>query len=212
MSASPAAGHRRRWVDPRLLIGIGLVVGSVAGVVGLVAAVDTRTVVVAAPSALTAGERVERDDLLERSVGLDDSAGLYLRLDEVPDEGLTMVRTVPEGELIPRSAVGDPETLQHTSLIVDSAVRLGSATRAGSTVDLWATAAEAGGEGAAAPIVLVADATVVRVLQGEGLMPGSSSSTVELLVPRSQVARVLQAQAAGDALAVVAAGRTSPGD
>ena len=66
-----------------------------------------------------------------------------------------------------------------------------------------------GDQGAAGtPVVLAAQATVVRVLSDESLVSGSvgAASSVEVLVPRTRVARLLQAIAAGDALAVVPAG------
>ena len=58
----------RHVVDPRLLIGVGLVAVSVAGVVGLVSAVDARTTVYAAAGPLSPGDRIDRGDLVERSV------------------------------------------------------------------------------------------------------------------------------------------------
>jgi hypothetical protein len=78
--------------------------------------------------------------------------------------------------------------------------------RAGATVDVWASPADAETRGFGAPLVLVSDAVVVRVVEDEGLVSSRGGGAVEVLVPRSRVARVLQAQAAGDALAVVPAG------
>ncbi len=60
---------------------------------------------------------------------------------------------------------------------------------------------------AAAPTVLVSGATVVKVLDDTGSMSVSSSgSSVEVLVPRTRVARLLEAIASKDALAIVPAG------
>lgn len=207
MARTTATVRRRRPIDPRLLIGLGLVVASVAGVVGLVSAIDSRTVVVAAPATLAAGERIERGDLLERSVSLAEAGGLYLAADDIPAEGLVVMRTVRAGELIPRSALGDAAGLESTSLVVETAARLSSDALAGSTVELWASPVDAQRGGFGEPAVLVADAVVTRVLESDGLMSGSSGGSVELQVPRDRVARILQAQADGDALAVVAAGR-----
>ena len=206
----PTASRRGRSRDPRLFIGLGLVVTSVTGVMLLLAAADTRAVVVAARGTLTAGDRVTSDELLERSVGLAESAELYLSADDLPRDGLVLLRTVGEGELIPRSAVGDAAALEQTSIVVETAGRLSSDARAGAVVELWASPSGQGDETFGAPTVLVGDATVVRLLQADGLISGIASAAVELLVPRAQVARILQAQAAGDALAVVAAGRALP--
>lgn len=196
----------RRLADPRLLIGILLVAGSVAGVVALVAAVDTRTTVFAAASALAPGDRIERGDLVERAVALDGADGLYLGADEVPDGGLVVLRPVREGELLPRSAVGDSAGADATTVVLELGAPVSSAVVAGSSVDVWATAIDPTTREHGAPAVLVADAVVVRVIADEGLVARSSAAGVEVRVPREAIARVLHALAAGDALAVVPAG------
>jgi len=57
------------------------------------------------------------------------------------------------------------------------------------------------------PTVLVSGATVSKVLDATGSFAvDSAGSQVEVLVPRSKVARVLQAIADGDALALLPAG------
>lgn len=196
---------RRRSIDARLLIGIALVAASVAGVVALVGAVDTRTTVYAASGALSPGDRIQPGSLVEREVSLDGADGLYLLAGEIPADGLVVVHPVREGELLPRAAVGDAAGVRSTALVLQLAGPPSSAVRAGAVIDVWASAAATEGRGYAAPVVLVPDAVVVRVVENEGIV-SSNASAVEVLVPRSRVARVLQAQAAGDALAVVPAG------
>ena len=68
----------RNAPDLRLVLGVLLVVGSVVGVYGIVAAADRRVTVYAAASALTPGERIDAGDLVQRSVALDGSDRLYL--------------------------------------------------------------------------------------------------------------------------------------
>lgn len=206
MSPAAASGRRRTFVDPRLLIGLGLVVVSVAGMTGLLAAVDSRVTVLAAASSLVPGERVGPADLIERSVSLDGADELYLRVGDLPDEGLVAVQAVQRGELVPRSAVADAEAQRSTTLVIASATPVGSGVQPGARVELWVSPVDpdAGGFGAAS--VLVQEAIVVRVLDDEGLMSGASRDAVEVRVPRSRIARILQAQADGDLIAVVPAG------
>ena len=69
----------------------------------------------------------------------------------------------------------------------------------GSTLD--------GEDSTGTPVVLVSGATVVRVLEEDTLIAGGGGgSTVEVLVPRTRVARLLQAIANDDALSVVPTG------
>lgn len=205
------AARRRIAVDLRLVLGFVLVAASVAGVVALVAALDHRTTVYAAATALSPGDRVGRADLVERSVSLDGADALYLRADELPDGGLVVVRPVRDGELLPRTAVGDASGVRSTALVLELGAPPSSSVRPGSTVDVWAAPAAADGRGFGAPAVLVADAVVVRVVEDDRLVSAAHAGAVEVLVPRSRVARVLQAQANGDALAVVPAGLSLEG-
>ena len=115
MGRTADAVRARHVVDPRLLIGVGLVAVSVAGVVGLVSAVDARTTVYAAAGPLSPGDRIDRGDLVERSVSLDGADGLYLRAADLPDDGLVVVRAVRDGELLPRASVGDAAGLRSTA-------------------------------------------------------------------------------------------------
>lgn len=203
MRAATASGRR---LDARLLIGVALVAASVVGVVTLVGMGDARTEVYAASAALTPGQRIDRGDLVVRSVALDGADALYLGVGDVPAEGLVVMQPVRGGELLPRAAVGEASGVRSTALVVQLVAPPSSAVRAGAVVDVWASPADPSGRGFGAPVVLVPDAVVVRVAEDDGVMSSRGGVAVEVLVPRSRVARILQAQAAGDALAAVPAG------
>jgi len=219
--------------DLRLVLGVLLVVGSVAGVYGIVAAADRRVTVYAAASALTPGERIDVGDLVQRSVALDGSDRLYLAAGRIPSGGLIVTQPVAKGELLPTSSVGSTSGARSTSLVLQLATRVSGAVVPGATIDIWAaadpdavapstttTGAESAGPdgveaGSAdlppvdptAPSVIVSGATVVRVLDDSGgFSAASSGSSVEVLVPRTRVARLLQAIAQKASLAVVPAG------
>lgn len=196
----------RRYLDIRLLIGLGLVVASVAGVVGLVSAADRRTVVLAAPGHLSPGDLVHADDLVERSVALDGAEGRYLTAADIPADGIVIAQHVADGELVPVSAAGRTDGIRATALVVQLATPVSAAVGPGALVDVWGAAAVGSGE-FGPPVVLVAEATVVRVLADESLVAGAGTAvSVELLIPRSRIARLLAAIANGDSLAVVPAG------
>jgi hypothetical protein len=235
MSAPDAAPRlvrrvRRAAPDLRLVLGVLLVAGSVAGVIGIVAGADRRVTVYAAASSLAPGERIDGGDLVERAVALDGADGLYVRRGDIPSGGLVVTQPVARGQLLPTSAVGSTVGVRSTSIVLRLATRVSGAVVPGATVDLWAapkagTAVGAGGSSATTPAagsyeadadrapavrvptVLVAGATVSKVLDTRGgFAVDSAGSQVEVLVPRSRVARVLQAIADGDALALLPAG------
>jgi hypothetical protein len=217
--ARPPRRASRRSPDLRLVLGVLLVVGSVAGVVGIVSAADRRVTVYAAGSTLTPGERIDRGDLVERTVALDGADGLYLGRGDIPRDGLVVTQPVARGELLATSSVGSAVGVRSTSIVLRLATRVSGAVVPGASVDLWSapkvgsaisgTGASASDTEAArlAPSVLVSGATVARVLAQSGSFSvDANGSQVEVLVPRNRVARVLQAIANGDALALLPAG------
>ena len=209
---SPTAGTRmpsarpRALLDPRLLLGLSLVLISVAGVVGIVSFADRTVAVYAAPQALSPGERVQAADLVQRNVSLDGADPLYLRVGSLPPEGLIVTRPVSRGELLPAAAVGDAAQADLTSVVVQVAGRVSAAVAPGASVDIWASpAADAAGTGVDPPTVVASRATVVQVLPDEGLV-SRTQVAVEVLVPRARIAQLLQASSSGAALALVPTG------
>ncbi|HEX4058612.1 MAG TPA: hypothetical protein VHX87_09910 [Galbitalea sp.] len=220
--------RRRVWFDPRFAIGLILVVISVLGVVGLVGAVNASVDVLAARSPLSPGERVHVSDLVPTSIRVGRTAQLYLRGSEVPSAGVIVTRTVAAGELIPHSAIGSEAGANLTSIVVATPSALPGSVAPGSRVDLWAavpasdqaddgsgdnsdgagssdsgSAPADGGAGAfAPPYVIVSSAIVVRIVDEKQLV-ASTGSSVELLLPKADVAAVLDAVANGAILSVV---------
>lgn len=201
MAALGTGRTTRFWVDPRFIVGLLLVAASVGGVYAIVSLGDTSVPAYTARSPLAQGDVIHLSDLVESPVRLDGAEGLYLLEGDVPDDGLVVVKPVAAGELVPASAVGSAASERYASVVVTLATQLPASVRPGSPVDLWS--AREADEGFGPPTVLVPSATVVRVVEGEGLVVDSSVATVELLVPKSRIARVLEAIANGDALSVV---------
>lgn len=200
--AMTSAQRKRFFFDPRLAIGLVLIAASVAGVLGIVSSADASVSVLAARDALAPGDRIDADDLIATSVRITGADDLYLLPSDVPDEGLVVTKAVAEGELVPASAVGSRAGTRFASVVVITNGQLPGSVVSGSTVDLWAARK---GELSAfgAPSVIVSGATVVRVIESGGLVTSGEATTLEILVPRTRIARVLEAVANVDALSVV---------
>lgn len=188
--------------DPRLLIGLLLVVASVAGVVFVVSAADRTVRVYLARDTLTVGQTITVENLAVGNVRLAGVTALYLEPGDVPAEGLVMTRSVAAGELVPGSAIGSVAGLRLTSLVVDTGGALAASIQPGSTVDVWsARAAENGNFGP--PAVLVSGAIVVRLVTSSSIVGSEQVTALEVLVPKTKVARVLESIANADAISVV---------
>ncbi|MFC0681366.1 hypothetical protein ACFFGH_26350 [Lysobacter korlensis] len=195
-------GPRRRFaIDPRLVVGAILVAGSVAGVSWIVGSADRTVAVYAARSALYPGDRVTAGDLAVTRVRLGAEAERYLSVADLPADGAVISRAVGEGELLPSAAVGAAEGASSAAVVVQLSGPLSGAARPGTAVDLWA-AERLESSRFGPPAVLVPGATIVRVVEEDGLMAGSGVA-LEVLVPRTSVARLLEAVSNEDAVAAV---------
>jgi hypothetical protein len=202
-SAPRVRAHRSFVFDPRFIIGLVLVIVSALGVTWLVATVDQTADVYVASSTLNTGERFTTDDLAVAHVRLGTAVDRYLEPADIPADGVVAVRPIEKGELVPRSSVGEVRAGDEAQVVVTVSGPIPSVVDRSSRVTLWASAASDSGTTFEAPVVLVAEAEVISVIEPTGIVASGSEMRVELRVPRGSVASVLEAMANGAALAIV---------
>lgn len=190
---------RRTWMDPRLVIGIALVLVSLAGV-WLVVQQSARTETAwAATRTMLPGDIVAAGDVEQVEVRLPHSHQRYL--DAAADPvGMVVASTVGEGEVLPVRALGDATGEDRAAVVIDVEGALPRAVRTGSLVDIWAAAPN--DDGYDAPTVLIDDAIVVGVLEDDGIL-ASAAQQLELLVPTGETSRLLEAMSNEHVLSVV---------
>src|SRR5699024_103637 len=95
-----------RWKDPRLIVGIVLVVASVLMGAVLVSRLSETTPVLVARSAIVPGEPIAAEDLTTVELRLGEQTDHYVGTLEAIPEGTVALRTIRAGELVPKSAIG----------------------------------------------------------------------------------------------------------
>lgn len=193
--------RRPRWRDPRLIVGIVLVVSSVLMGALLVSRLSETTPVLIAKVPIAPGDPLDAETLTTVELRLGDQQELYVgSLDAVP-EGAVAGRAVQAGEMLPVSAVGQPEDVALRPVVIPVDASVAESVVPGATVELWHTspAPQDGGSGEAR--LLVEEAIVRRVDEGSSL--GMRSMSVEVLVPQESVAEVLQVLAEEERLDVI---------
>lgn len=100
---------RPGWRDPRLWIGVAIVVVSVVAGARLLGSADDSVAVWAVTDDLPVGHPLGEDDLTPRRVRFvaPDDLGHYLPADEALPTGARLVRGIGAGELLPRDALGE---------------------------------------------------------------------------------------------------------
>lgn len=193
---------RAFWADARFLLGIVLIVGSIASVWAVVAAARHTVPVLAAARTIVAGEVIAEADLQTADVALGRQEKAYLSPGGL-EPGAVALRTIGEGELVARSSIGPAAMVDTTTIVLRAADEVPAAVVTGAVVEVWAAAPRERGE-FAEPRVLVGGAVVASVATTDSVM-GSSGTSLELVVPRTDVAAALAAIADGSRLSVVPA-------
>lgn len=190
---------RRTWMDPRLVIGVALVLASLAGVWLVVQQSSSSDRAWAATRTLLPGDTIAAGDVAPVDVRLPQSHDRYLDSSADPI-GMVVASTVGEGEVLPVRAVGGAASVSRSAVVIELDGALPTAVRAGALVDVW-TAAPAD-DGFEAPAVLIDEAIVVGLVEDEGIL-ASAGAQLELLVPGDVTAALLEAIADEHALSVV---------
>ncbi len=150
-ASSPAAIRSRRptWRDPRLVVGVALLCGSVLAGAKVLEDADDTVAVLAVSSPVAAGQVIDPSGLTSVRLRFGDEADAdrYLPGDAELGE-VVALRALGAGELVPRSAVGPDgaDALAELPLTLRSG-RVPAAVRSGSSVDVWAGPAVQGSDG-----------------------------------------------------------------
>lgn len=215
--APPRAARRLQrpgWRDLRLLVGLLLVLVSVAGGIRLVASLDDSTPVYAAARDLLPGQPVTHEDVVPVPVRMGDQIDRYVDGSVPLEPGTFLVRQVREGELVPVAALGTArEALDKTvGVPVDAAAARSLAT--GAVVDVWVSRrdGEAVGEAYLDPELLLSGALVDDVpAEATGLGAGLGRTAVQVVVPADEVGKVIAAVDQAARITLVPAPRAASG-
>lgn len=200
----PARRLRRpSWRDPRLLVGLLLVLGATVAGGLLVAGADETVPVLSARETLVRGDVLAEADLRVVRVRLDDGVGsAYLPAGTPLEAGSVALRTVPAGELLPASAVGRSEELDSRPVALDWQGPRPDGLVRGAAVDLW-VAPRQGTSDFGVPELLVGSADVFAVVDGDGGLGSQSDTQVQVMLEPDGVRSLLGALAAEDRIDLV---------
>ena len=180
-ASPPARRHPRpSWRDPRIVVGVVLVAGSMLLGARLLAAADDTVTVWSAGRDLVAGTTVSAAELQRSRVRFpnEELAERYLSARPLPADTV-LLRDVAAGELLPRAALGTrmpEETMELPIAVSSDAVPAG--LRRGELVDVWVTAPPEQGDGRRAVRVLDRVRVVAAPDSSTALGPSASRQVV----------------------------------
>ncbi|GLY28418.1 SAF domain-containing protein [Kineosporia sp. NBRC 101731] len=191
---APARLRRPGWRDPRLIVGLVLLFGSIAAGARLVAEAGQTRAVYAARGALPPGTALTAEVLRVVRVRVDGTGAGYLDADSPLPVGAVLVRTVGDGELIPMAAIGSAASLSVRPVVIPFDGPPPGGLAAGGRADIWAALPrEEGRAGYQVPRQIASDVEVFAVTgPGTGLN-SSRSGSLQVLVPEQKLTDVLEA-------------------
>ncbi|WP_284979750.1 SAF domain-containing protein [Arthrobacter sp. fls2-241-R2A-200] len=197
VSNSPVVASRLKrpsWKDPRLLMGILLVLLALAGVIALVGAADQTAQVYIAREDISVGQVITEADLSVAKVRLNDVASSYVSVEDGLASGKVALQRIAKNQLLPRASLGQPDALDRKPVAITIEETLPSQAVPGARVDVWV--AMPGVKSAFdEPELLLPGAEIAQVTSASASLGGSKSTVVLVLVTDEQMPKLLGAQA-----------------
>ncbi|MET1153132.1 SAF domain-containing protein [Arthrobacter sp.] len=193
---------RPSWRDPRLLVGLLLVLASVAGVSALVATADQTVGVLAAKSDIAVGQPVSAGDLVVVDVRLGEASARYLSADAGLPSGAVATALIRGGELLPASVLGTADDLDRKPIGLNIDSPLPDGAGPGSRVDVWVSLPD-GRNGFDQPEMLLAAAEVSQLADATTAFGSSGAERLHVLVGDDTLPALLHALANGARINVV---------
>lgn len=194
-SRSEAARLRKpSWKDPRLLVGVLLVLASVAAVVALVGNANRSVQAYVARGAFAVGQSIDKDSFDLVDVHLGDIEGKYYGPGTELPSNAVAVRMVPKGELVPVSSIGGTDGLDRKPVPVTVSEALPKELSVGSHVDVWVALPDSR-NGYKEPVLMLPGVEVASLDTSASGFGSSSSTSLMVLVTDAQMPKFLGAVA-----------------
>ncbi|MEV4950421.1 SAF domain-containing protein [Paenarthrobacter nitroguajacolicus] len=195
-SAGVAAPRLKKpsWKDPRLLIGVLLVLGSVAGVIALLGSADRTTQVYSAREDIAVGQVVTEADLSIVKVRLDEVEPSYVTVEHGFAEGKVALQRVAKNQLVPQASLGSADAVDRKPVAIAMEEELPAQAVPGSRVDVW-VAVPGSNQGFEEPRLLLPSAEIAGMTSGSSALGAAKTTVVMVLVTDEQMPKLLGAQA-----------------
>ncbi len=190
------------WKDPRLLVGVLLVLASVVGVISLVGSADQTTEVYAARDSIAVGERLTADNVVRAKVRLGETEQHYVTVEAGLPDRLVAVQRIGKNQLVPKESLATVDALDRKPVAVTIDEALPPQAVAGTRVDVWVALPDAR-NGFSEPKLLLPGAEIAQVTAGSTALGSSRNTVLMVLVADSQMPAILGAQANKAKISVV---------
>ncbi|MDP9997553.1 hypothetical protein [Pseudarthrobacter sulfonivorans] len=190
------------WKDPRLLVGVLLVLASVVGVISLVGSADKTTEVYAARDSIAVGEKLTTDSVVKAKVRLGETEEHYVTVEAGLPEDMVAVQRIGRNQLLPKESLATVDALDRKPVALTIDEPLPPQAVAGTRVDVWVAPPDAR-NGFSEPKLLLPGAEIAQVTAASTALGSSRNTVLMVLVEDSRMPAILGAQANQAKISVV---------
>ena len=208
-----ASTHTRQHgiKDPKLLLGILLILASVVCVVAVIQITNPSKEYYAAKEDIHIGDKISAEQLTPVAANIGSASGNYLTADEVKNGNLVATRLILAGELVTKNSAANE--LRENRRLVTITIDRGASTmvKAGDHVDVWTAQRGAKRTGKSATsdentssesakksntaVLAVKDAEISAISKDEGFLGANGKATVQIWVNPDYVSNVVDINA-----------------
>ncbi|MFW0108505.1 flagellar biosynthesis protein FlgA [Rothia sp. P7181] len=178
--------------DPKLLIGLFLILMSLTGVITVVNISNQTKPYWVTTREIYVGEEISEKDLKKVDVRLSEASSHYLSTE---DSGTPHIATqfIGAHQLIPKNSLGEVEQndRKKTTIVLDSTIASGY--KAGDLVDVWVSSKNETGNGYATPVRLMEQAEIARINSEDSVLGSTGKTALQLLVSEDVLSSILHA-------------------
>ncbi|MDO5720537.1 MAG: hypothetical protein Q4P05_07350 [Actinomycetaceae bacterium] len=200
--------HSRRsrsvWRDSRFLLGVALIIASVAMTTWIVNRATEGEELYRLNADIALGQPISINQLVpvEARTGSD----AYIRVGALPDTPIA-TRSLSKGELLPSAAVSSTAQSGRRQVVIEVSSRIPSSVDIGDRVEIWSVRNETViGDAAEEPLVITREAIVLTVTETDVGLGVEHQRSVEVSVPEADLAHLLTATGADARLVIVPMG------
>ena len=203
-SMRPVARMRRpSWKDPKLLVGMTLILVSILAVVSIVRISDRTEPFYIAKRDIAVGEELSPEDFKISKLQLGSAAAKYWSTEQELAQGAVAVAPLAQGELVAHSAVGQRDRLDRKPMTLTVPAGTVAGIQQGRPVDVWVAPKSKRGTGYEDPRLTVSEAEVSRISREENALGASDEVTVQVLVLEEELPELIKAASSDARLTLI---------
>lgn len=192
------------WKDPRLVIGVIILLVSIIACTQLIASAGAGIPVYRATRPIAQGEALGAHNTVVIDARPESTA--YLPGGELPAEAQAAIN-IGAGELIARSAVTTDAQKDRRNIVIAVSDGLPDTVTPGTTLELWfVPSSQIGAKESPKPSLVTGEATLVKVLGESGILAGQGSLRIEVRLNSSDISGILESAHGNGTLSAVPVG------